>query len=457
VLQSQRQHQQKKQTREGFQQQLQTQRRRPQSASGYGRNHHNVSNWSYSGNRSRNHCAPLKYIQNYQPMQRQAQAQQQEQPEQQEGTEVQGKSTNQTAQEKHEANLKRHKEQQQLIKSGNTASMLVDLALAEVEVDAIRGDSYGTASTNMKDDFQVVRVLDSGAFASVHLAWAKKEIRAGGCLKLLKKLDKVAIKSYSKAQVIKDAASGAKRHMEQECALVGKAVTNHPHILGPLMRYDTAQEVHLVMELASGGSLHEYVRKHNGHLREHRVRPLMQQITSALAHLHAHGLCHRDLKLENCVITGHRQINSSDGKMEGTQKVPVVKLIDFGLAASAESNICSTLCGSPQYMAPELVHRMQVQQSGKVNHDSSGGMYSGMPVDCWALGVLMYTLMTGGKYPFSSSTLDGIWNNIKRGTFMMPQQFGSEARNVINSLLKVDSNSRISVAQVQRSPFMVRN
>jgi serine/threonine protein kinase len=340
----------------------------------------------------------------------------------------------------------------------------------------------------IESDFQVVRVLDSGSFASVQLGWAKVEVgvHSGGKLRFLKKLDKVAIKSYNKQKVKEGAESGAMRHMKQDCALVGAIVMDHPHLLGPWLRYETVDHVHLVMEYASKGSLHEYIRKAaGGPLREHRVRPIMKQITSAVAHMHAHGLCHRDLKLEKCVITGfgYGSATAAGGSGAGTgtgsdaQKAPVVKLIDFGLAGRGGCDECNTLCGSPQYMAPELVMKMLNEQPQSQSrqqrqqetargetaaHPATAGAvsevkatYSGKLVDMWSLGVLLYALLSAGQYPFSSSTLGGIWNNIKRGSFNTPQHFSSQARELLRGLLKVQPDSRFTVGDAEGSAFLL--
>ena len=112
--------------------------------------------------------------------------------------------------------------------------------------------------------------------------------------------------------------------MEQELALVGKL--DHPNIVCPSEKYVTPNYVHLIMEYAQSGSLARYVQA-AGRMHEHTVRKIFKQVVAGIQFMHHNELCHRDVKLENCVVT-------KDGQ---------VKLVDFGLGASTAANICSTV------------------------------------------------------------------------------------------------------------------
>ena len=156
----------------------------------------------------------------------------------------------------------------------------------------------------------------------------------------------MCIKTYDKRKIksAAHAASGALRHMNQEAALVGQL--SHPNVVCPFDKFETEGELHLVMEFASGGSLAEHMRKlmqastqaqlHRNYSRsahpargrthshsnaqspmpEPAVKTLFGQLVAGVSYLHRNNMCHRDIKLENCVVT-------SSG---------VVKLVDFGLA-----------------------------------------------------------------------------------------------------------------------------
>eukprot|EP00937_MAST-01D_sp_MAST-1D-sp2_P004191 g4191.t1 len=162
------------------------------------------------------------------------------------------------------------------------------------------------------------RFLDKGAFACVRLGWARaKGGEQGGAS------TQVAIKTYDRKKMKQSKEPGKLRHLEQELALVGKF--EHANVLCPTEKYVTADHVHLVMEYAQSGSLARYVRSAR-RMHEHTVRGIFRQVAAGVAFLHANNLCHRDIKMENCVVT-------KDG---------VVKLVDFGLGAKTDENICST-------------------------------------------------------------------------------------------------------------------
>merc|ERR1711998_553713 len=103
---------------------------------------------------------------------------------------------------------------------------------------------------------------------------------------------------------------------------------------------------------------------------------------------------------ENCVVDVGPAANTTNGLVPD----PTVKLVDFGLGAKTAPKVCSTVCGSPEYMAPELVNAIQMRQSrngGQQQMLTQRISYSGKPVDIWSLGVLLYVLVSGGTFPFS--------------------------------------------------------
>ena len=103
-------------------------------------------------------------------------------------------------------------------------------------------------------------------------------------------------------------------------------------------------------------------------LTEDRSRSLFRDLVSAVDYLHNKGIVHRDLKLENCLL-------DEEGRL---------KLIDFGLANYNRGPL-TTACGSPDYAAPELM--------------SSSKTYLGPPVDVWAMGVMLFCMISG-EFPF---------------------------------------------------------
>ncbi|KAF9650876.1 kinase-like protein [Thelephora ganbajun] len=124
--------------------------------------------------------------------------------------------------------------------------------------------------------------------------------------------------------------------------------------------------VALVLELVEGGDLLEYILKHEG-LDETASRFVTYQLCDALAYIHGQGVAHRDLKPENVLLT--------------KDDPPVVKVADFGLAKYIDSlTMLKTMCGTPSYLAPEVVQ------------NNVGGYGHG--VDSWSVGVIVFSMLT---------------------------------------------------------------
>jgi len=144
----------------------------------------------------------------------------------------------------------------------------------------------------------------------------------------------------------------------------------HPNIMRLFEVIDSPSKCHLVMELCHGKNLYHFVRrKFMKCLTESEAIPIFRQIVSAVAYMHGLGLVHRDLKLENILINDFAGLNQ-------------IKIIDFGFATNCQEGAkLSMFCGTPCYMDPDLTKSKK---------------YSGQAVDVWALGVILFLLLTGG-------------------------------------------------------------
>ena len=169
------------------------------------------------------------------------------------------------------------------------------------------------------------------------------------------------------------------------------------------------------MELASEGELYRHLKAApNGRFDEYRSARYTYQVADALNYCHANNVIHRDLKPENILLT------SDDN----------IKLADFGWSAHTISNKRKTMCGTLDYLPPEMV-------SGRPYNNS---------VDSWCLGVLCYEFLVG-KPPFESEDSEKTYEKIKRILVSYPKYMSQGARDLISKLLR-PSEARLTLREV---------
>lgn len=216
---------------------------------------------------------------------------------------------------------------------------------------------------------------------------------------------------------------------------------DHPSILKLYHWFEDSKHVYLIMELCSRGSVYKLLRHRSGtfsrdigpenkeqvdlgKLSESEARYVMIQLVNGLLYLHSVGCLHRDLKLSNLLLNEDFD----------------VKIADFGLAVKlndAQSSEQRTLCGTPNYISPEIVSRQPY----------------GLTTDIWSLGCMFYTMLVG-KAPFESQedvkcTLD----NISKAEYQVPKNLSTDARDLISGLLQRHPSARIPLANILSHNF----
>lgn len=193
---------------------------------------------------------------------------------------------------------------------------------------------------------------------------------------------------------------------------------------------ETKSHLCILMEWIPGGELFQYVTV-RGKLSECETKIIMKQLLLVVDFLHAHGVVHRDLKLENVIV---------DSRFHD----PVsIKLIDFGLARTFKSNqLLSTRCGSEEYAAPEIIR---------------GDLYDGRKSDVWSLGIIMYACLFGAL-PFNpeSNRPKALYEKICRTFYKIPNNIASpEAVDLIRRILIANPEERPTIQDILSSEWIL--
>ncbi|KAI7893185.1 kinase-like domain-containing protein [Mucor mucedo] len=244
-----------------------------------------------------------------------------------------------------------------------------------------------------RDDFQPICVLGRGAFGKVYL------------VKHAKSKDLYAMKVLKKASLVVHGKQAQQAKTERE---ILEAV-GHPFIVKLCYAFQTPTELHMLLEYAVGGELFRHL-DHEGMFSESMAIFYAAELVCALEHLHSLGIVYRDLKPENCLldVQGH------------------VVLTDFGLSKVPVDGKTNTICGTAEYMAPEILM----------------GLEYDMTVDWWSLGILIYDMMTGSP-PFSSNNRKKTIDSILTKKIPMPYYMTAEARDILSKLLRKNPNARL--------------
>ncbi|XP_032576406.1 serine-rich adhesin for platelets isoform X5 [Drosophila sechellia] len=250
----------------------------------------------------------------------------------------------------------------------------------------------------LRQRFDIIKKLGQGTYGKVQLGINKETGQ------------EVAIKTIKKCKIEAEADLVRIRREVQIMSSV-----HHPNIIHIYEVFENREKMVLVMEFAAGGELYDYLSERKV-LTEEEARRIFRQVATAVYYCHKHKICHRDLKLENILL---------DEKGNA-------KIADFGLSnVFDDQRLLGTFCGSPLYASPEIVE---------------GTPYQGPEVDCWSLGVLLYTLVYGSM-PFDGSNFKRLVKQISQGDYYEPRK-PSRASTLIRDMLTVCPRKRASIEQI---------
>ena len=284
------------------------------------------------------------------------------------------------------------------------------------------------------DDLILTKSLGKGAFGEVFLTQKKgsKEVFA------TKRLDRAFSEKPENIKLLSN-----------EITLLKKI--NHPNIVRLIDLKKTKSHCYIVMEYCNGGDLSGCLKKYKAAYRrpfsEEIVQYLMRQIVSGIYFLHSNKIIHRDLKLDNILVT----FPSENDKKSINMMKAVAKIIDFGFATrlkASKSNLTYTVLGTPANMAPQILEKMEQRTPNHQGYDEK--------VDIWSLGTLCYEMLVG-HMAFCGNSMQELSQKVKQGTYSLPTNLSKEVISFIDSMLQTDPNKRLSARDLLKHDFLVKN
>ncbi|KFM69803.1 Aurora kinase A, partial [Stegodyphus mimosarum] len=256
------------------------------------------------------------------------------------------------------------------------------------------------------DDFDIGRPLGRGKFGRVYLAREKNSQFI------------VALKVISKTKLIKHRVE---KQLLREIEI--QSHLRHPNVLRMYGYFHDKKRIYLILEFAAKGELYKSLQKAH-HFDETKAATYMAQLANAFKYCHAKNVIHRDIKPENLLLSLAGQI----------------KIADFGWSVHAPSSKRKTMCGTLDYLPPEMLEN-------KV-YDST--------VDLWCLGVLCYEFLVGSP-PFESQSQQDTYKRIRKVDIHFPSHVSDLAKDFIMKLLKKIPSERITLDEMLKHPWVLKN
>ncbi|XP_069066848.1 aurora kinase B-A-like isoform X1 [Pleurodeles waltl] len=256
------------------------------------------------------------------------------------------------------------------------------------------------------EDFDIGRPLGKGKFGNVYLA----RLRENHYI--------LALKVLFKSQLEKE---GVEHQLRREIEI--QSHLRHPNILQFYNYFHDKKRIYLMLEFAARGELYKELQR-CGRFDEQRSATYMEELADALIYCHNKKVIHRDIKPEN-LLMGYK------GEL---------KIADFGWSVHAPSLRRKTMCGTLDYLPPEMIE-------GKT-HDEK--------VDLWCIGVLCYEFLVGHP-PFESANHTETYKRITKVDLNFPSFVSEGAKDLISRLLRHNPAQRLPLKSVLEHPWVKAN
>ncbi|CAF0996715.1 unnamed protein product [Adineta steineri] len=306
---------------------------------------------------------------------------------------------------------KKHNEENRKQPGASSSSSYSNADLITNHLNETSAASKSTTGSSQRqwtiNDFEIGAPLGRGRFGHVY------------CVREKKSKYIVALKA-----IIKDQISTPRLAKQLISEISIQSRLKHPNILRLYGFFHDEQRIFLLLEYAPGGELYRRMQKEKV-LQENEAAGFVYQLCNALSYLHSKQIIHRDIKPENILIGVYG----------------ILKLADFGWSAeSSEANKRTTLCGTLDYLAPEMLN---------------GNGYD-EKIDLWCLGVFTYEMIVG-KPPFDSQTQQDTIRLIRTNDLSFPSHTSSHARDLISQLIRRNPLDRMPLNEVIQHEWIIEN
>jgi len=254
-------------------------------------------------------------------------------------------------------------------------------------------------------DFDLGKPLGKGKFGVVYLAREKTTHYI------------CALKVLFKSQLSK---AGVEYQLRREIEI--QSHLRHPNILRLYGYFYDENRVYLILEYCKNGELYKVLKK-EGRFSEEKASKYIGMLAGALQYCHMKHVIHRDIKPENLLLGAKGDL----------------KIADFGWSVHAPNNRRQTLCGTLDYLPPEMIE-------GR-DHDSN--------VDVWSLGVLMYEFLVGSP-TFEASEHNETYARISQVDLKYPSFVSEDAKDLMNRLLVKNPKDRLPLEECMAHPFITK-
>ena len=305
-----------------------------------------------------------------------------------------------------------------MLKACTDEQILAEIARRGVDIH------HNVTQDLVKQTYRFEKALGEGASGEVFLVTHKKSGEKFAC-KIIKKDDNM-----------NDAES-----MGTEIEIMKRV--RHQHVVALYELYESASCMWLILELVDGGDLNYFISGHK-HYSEMVIAHHFKQVLQGLHYLHAQGVVHRDMKLDNILIKGNHEYGE-------------VKIADFGLSALVRSENRSydrnhsskrkeftglqEMWGTACYFAPEVISRNYGPQA-----------------DMWSAGCILYEMLCG-EHPFEADNDDELYSKIQHARFTMEgkgwDNISDSAKDLVRKILVVNPTDRVSASEAITHPWLV--